>query len=91
MIFALSTPAIPKIFTTDFSFHHAGFESDTSHLPPRISVVIGTTTLIFRSESGLATDTTTQGRTFEAIPRSMITTKTRPVPRIVVFDLPCKR
>jgi hypothetical protein len=47
-IFALSTPAMPSTLTTDSCRSHAGFGKGISHSPPRISVVIGTTTDILR-------------------------------------------
>ncbi len=77
MIFALSTPAMPRTFTTDSCRSHAGLGNGTSHSPPRISVVMGTTTDMVRSASGRRTETTTQGLTLAAMPKSTITTSPR--------------
>jgi hypothetical protein len=75
--FALSTPAMPSTLMTDSCRSHGGFGKLTSHSPPRISVVIGTTTDMFRWLSHLATETTTQGRTLAAMPKSTKTTSPR--------------
>ncbi len=87
-IFALSTPAIPRTFTTEFCRSHGGFGNDTSHCPPRTSVVIGTTTDIFRSLSGDGIDTITQGRVLAATPSSTITTSPRL--KFVIINFGCR-
>src|ERR1041385_6549480 len=82
----LSTPAIPKRFTTQVCLSQGGFEKLISHSPFRISVVIGTTTAMpVRWLSGFVMETTTAGRTLAAIPRS--TTTTSPRLKLVIEDV----
>src|SRR5271155_1879947 len=78
-------PAMPRTLTTDSVRNQCGLEKATSHSPPRISVVIGTTTDMLRLWSGFEIETTTQGRTFCVTPKSTMTTSPRL--KLVIIDL----
>lgn len=84
-ILAWSTPAMPSTFTTDSWRSHLGLAKVTSHPPPRISVVRGTTTAMLRSRSGWRADTTTHGLALATIPKS--TNTTSPRSNLVIIDL----